>query len=114
MNTEDLVRIGKDYFKEIATQGAKAALVSYFPFLAVPPMVQLLDMFLKWLIGAIADHLENAAFFTYTDFRVSQEGKRYVQAKLKGYQAEINGSIEEINRTKDEIKAAFRAFAKFN
>ena len=114
MNTEQLVKIGKDYFKEIAIQGAKIALVSYLPFMAVPPMIQIMDMFLSWLIGKIADHLENAAFFSYVDFRVSQEGKKYVQAKIDGMKAEISGNLEEIKRTQDEIKAAFRVFARFN
>lgn len=114
MNKNDLVRIGKDYFKTVAVGGLKASAVAAYPWMASPPFINALEMFLNWFIGKLADILENQAFFIYTDFRTSSEGRKYVEAKLKGYEAELKGNIDEIKQATEEIKSAFRAFAKFN
>lgn len=113
MTTEELVKINKDYFKSVASMGLKTALLVYLPFLAQPPFPYVLDLFLDWLIAKIADALEQAAFFVYTDFRTSAQGKVYVEAKLKGFKAEMSGKLDEIKEANEEIKAAFRNFAKF-
>lgn len=114
MTTEELVKINKDYFKSVASAGLKTALLVYLPFLAQPPFPYVLDLFLDWFISKIADALEQASYFIYTDFRTSAQGKAYVEAKLKGYKAEIGGKIDEIKAANEEIKTAFRNFAKFN
>lgn len=114
MTTEDLIRINREYFCNLVSQGLKTTLLAYFPFLLAPPFPYFIDLFLDWLVKQIAEILEQAAFFVYTDFRVSAQGKAYVEAKLKGFKAEMSGSLEDIKRTQDEIKNAFRTFAKFN
>ena len=114
MTTEELVKINKDYFKSIVSTGAKTALLAYFPFLAVAPGPYLVDLFLDWLTTKLADILEQSAYFIYTDLRLSTQGKNYVEAKLKGYQAELSGNLESIKNAQEEIKKAFRIFGKFN
>lgn len=114
MTKDDLVRIGKDYFVTVSVAALKTAAVSSHPWILNPPFITLLEMFLEWFIGKLADLLEQQAFFVYTDFRTSSEGKRYVEAKLKGYEAELKGNLDEIKKTTEEIKAAFRSFTKFN
>lgn len=114
MTTEELVKISKDYFVTVAVDGLKAAAVTALPFLASPVPMYFLDAFLDWLIAKIADIMEQKAFFAYTDFRVSKQGKEYVEAKLKGYAAELKGVKEEIESAQENIKKAFRNFAPFN
>lgn len=113
MTTEELVKINKDYFKSIVSAGAKTALLTYFPWMSVAPCPYLLDMFLDWLTSKIADILEQSAYFIYTDLRISQQGKDYVEAKLKGFKAELSGNLEELKIAQENIKKAFRTFAKF-
>jgi len=113
MKTEELVKIGKEYFVDIVKGGLKASLFTAFPILASPAPAYFIDAFLDWLILMIADILEERSFFLYTDFRTSAQGKAYVEAKIKGYKAEMSGNIEEIKRTQDEIKKTFRNFARF-
>lgn len=113
MKTEDLVRVSKDYFQTVAVAGLKTAAIASFPFLAAAPFPYLMDQFLNWLVGKIADILEQAAFFQYTDFRVSKQGKEFVEAKINGYKAELNGSIEELKAAKERIKEALRNFGPF-
>lgn len=114
MKTEDLVKISKDYFTTVAVAGLKTAAVSALPILAHPVPMYFLDAFLEWLIALIADVVEQGAFFAYTDFRVSKQGKEYVEAKMKGYAAELKGIKEEIEIAQENIKKAFRTFSPFN
>lgn len=113
MTTEELVRIGKDYFKDVAVGGLKSAAVTALPILANPIPMYFLNAFLDWLVAKIADILEERAFFLYTDFRTSQQGKDYVDAKRKGFQAEMSGNIEAIKKAQEEIISKFRIFGKF-
>jgi hypothetical protein len=113
VKTEELVRIGKDYFTKVAVGGLKASLVTALPFLASPVPMYFLDAFLDWLIGMIADILEERAFFLYTDFRTSEQGKAYVEAKRRGFEAEMSGDPEAIKKSQQEIISKFRTFAKF-
>lgn len=93
--------------------GAKTALLAAFPWMATQPCPIILDKFLDWLTTKIADILEQSAYFLYTDLRLSAQGKEYVEAKLKGFKAELSGNLEELKIAQENIKTAFRAFAKF-
>lgn len=112
--TEDLVRVAKDNFKMVAVAGLKSAAVSAFPILASPVPMYFIDAFLNWLVSKIADIMEEKAFFIYTDFRVSKQGREYVSAKVDGYKAEVSGNIEAIKEAHEKIKETFRVFAPFN
>lgn len=114
MKTEDLIRIGKDYFKTVAVEGIKVSAVASFPFLASPPFYQFMDAFLNWLIEKIADILEERSFFLYTDFRTSAQGKAFVDAKMKGLKAELEGRVDDLKKAQEEIKRTFRTFARFD
>ena len=54
MKTEELVKIGKEYFVDIVKGGLKASLFTAFPILASPAPAYFIDAFLDWLILMIA------------------------------------------------------------
>lgn len=114
MKASDMVRIAKDYYVESHKMVLTAWLVSMVPFLATPPWSKALDIILEKILRKVADLLDKIAYFAYTDLRVTAQGKRYVNAKMNGYAIELNGTPEEKKRAEDEIKEAFKDFAKFN
>ena len=107
MTQKDLVEIAREYFEKSTLFAAKKVICSYLPFFLTPPLSSLLDKFLAFFISKIADVLETAAFFVYTDLRVSQEGKAFVNAKLayknaqtdeekKKYEAQIISALDAL------------------
>lgn len=113
MDLEKLVKINKDFFIQSSTVALKAQLVGLFPFIAIQPWSFVYDKFSNWLINKLADGLELVAFFKYTDLRVTKQGNDYVNAKIKGIEAELSGDPQKIKAAEDEIKAKFRTFVKF-
>ena len=113
MDLETLVKINKGYFIESSTVALKAQLVGLFPFILIPPWSFVYDKLAAWFIKKLADGLELIAFFKYTDLRVSKQGNDYVNAKIKGLEAELSGDPAKIKAAEDEIKDKFRAFVKF-
>lgn len=107
MTTEELVRINKDYFIRAAGVVAKTTIFAAFPYSNVAPINLIINQALSWLIGKIADSLELAAFFSYVDMRVDQQGKDYVDA---AHAANTNDN-EDLRRIADE---KFKAFVHFN
>lgn len=107
MTTDDLVKISKSYFINVASAAAKSAVFLYIPFLKLPFFNTLTNKAVDWLIEKIADTLELSAFFVYVDFRVDAQGKEYVLAAHEADKLQT----EEARRKADE---AFKRFAKFN
>ena len=107
MNTNDLVRINKDYFIKASKSAIKFAFFAAFPYLNILPFSLIIEQGLNWIVCKIADGLELSAFFTYVDLRVSKQGSEYVLASM---QADRTKSIKDIEDADDK----FRALVKFN
>ena len=105
MQTSDLVKINKDVFIKAASVSAKTAIFAALPYLNVPPINFIINKAVDWIVGTIANSLETLAFFTYIDFRVSQQGKDYVLAA----HAADTLQTEESRRKADE---AFKRFIR--
>ena len=113
MDLEKLVKINKDFFVQSSAVALKAQLVGLFPFIAIQPWAYVYDKFANWIINKLADGLELIAFFKYTDLRVTKQGNEYVEAKIKGLEAELSGDPQKILEAENEIKNKFRSFVKF-
>jgi len=109
--TKQLVQVAKDLFIDTS----KAILKSYLSsIIAIPIVGTIVNSLIDFFVGKIADGLEVASFFVYTDVRVTAEGRAYFDAKIKGYEVELNGTPEQKKAAEDAIKTAFYNLAHFN
>jgi hypothetical protein len=106
MNTQDLVKVNKDYFVVVAQTALKTAVYTALPYLNVPPINVLLNKLINWLISKVADGLELAMFFIYVDLRISLEGADYVTAAQKANKTQLPEDIKVANEK-------FKIFIKF-
>lgn len=109
--TKQIVQVAKDFFSEASSLILKNYLA---PIIAIPILGNVVSKLIDFFIAKISDGLELLGYFKYVDFRTTEQGKTYFDSKVKGYQVELSGTLEEKQKAEDEIKKTFEAFAKFN
>lgn len=82
------------------------------PFLAVGILNPITAFLIKKLVSLIIRETEMGTFFLYTDFRVSEEGKRFIEDANKYEQIKKTGTKDEIENQEAVVISSFRAFAR--
>lgn len=104
--------------KSLALLIGKKLVLSYLGrmswFFALP----ITQAFLGFVVGKILfiaiKETEMGAFFLYTDFRTSSQGRAFFE-KAKRHQVQLSaGSLEDREKAEAELIDAFRSFVKFS
>lgn len=115
MTADELVKINKDVFIKMVSSAVEAELLTLFPYLATNPLLlKYVRHYIEELVTKVADRLELAAYFLYTDYRVDAQGKEFVAKSQKAYDLELaNASPEELEQARKMADGAFKKFFKF-
>jgi Na+/H+ antiporter NhaA len=93
-------------------KAVKAILISYFPFLASPVLVNVMDFLIDKVMTELANDGEMAAFFVYIDFRVTQQGRDFSEAAMQNHEAQKNGTAEQKAIAEQNLWAKFVPLAR--
>lgn len=110
MTQKELSEISREYFEKMSVMGSKILIVKYLPFFAVKPWSSILDFLLDKFFSKLSEILDKFAYFAYTDLRVSQEGRKFVAAKLALKNAQTD---EEKKRYEQDVLNALDALVSF-
>lgn len=92
---DDYVAAIKDGFVSLGTKALMAFLVVEVPFFATPIANYLARHLIDYLLTKLTDFAELQIFFAYIDFRVSDQGKDFINAVTENLEAKKNGTPEE-------------------
>ena len=114
MITKDkYVAVSKWAATGLATESAVGMIVVAVPFLALPPFKQILSALISSFIKPLIDTTEFGAFFTYTDFRVTRQGREFWETATRAYGMRNTGTAKEQADAKADLHVKFRALARF-
>lgn len=109
---DDYVAAIKAAFVTMGDKAVESLLISYIPILGSPILSSILDYLVNFFMKQLVDQGEIAAFFVYTDFRVSAQGAAFTDAAMKNNLAQLNGTDQEKADAKKALWDAFRIFAR--
>lgn len=110
LDRDEYQRLIVSSFKELGRKFAMEKLLAKFPFFALPVVNPIFSWLVGQVVSAIVDAVEMQAFFLYTDFRVSRQGRVFLEA-LKRHDS-LSG--KERSDAEAEVISAFRDLARFN
>ena len=108
MTLDEHVDLLKSYLLKSLLKASTTFVFSKLTFLAWGPLGALTELALEKLLTFLINETELAAFFAYTDFRVSAQGRTYYDAILDNQAAQQNGSENDKKRAETNLKNAFR------
>ena len=114
MTLDEHVETLKEYLLKSLLSASTSFVFSKFSFLAWGPLGTLTEMVLKKFLVFLINETELAAFFAYTDFRTSAQGRRYYDAILDNQVAQQNGSENDKKRAETNLKNAFRELVRLS
>lgn len=115
MITKDkYVAVSKWAATGLATQSAVGMIIAAVPFLGLPPFKQILSALIGRFVGSLVNLTEFGAFFVYTDFRVTRQGREFWDAAVKGYALQQTGTPKEKADAKADLHAKFSTLVRFN
>jgi hypothetical protein len=104
-----------DAIKNTAVSTGKKVLIEYltkqFPYLFIPVLGPVVSFVIGKLVEILVRETEFAIFFKYIDLRVDSQGRAFSQAAMNNYDAQKNGTPEEIKKAELELIDKFRKFA---
>lgn len=113
MNRDEYVEV----IKQAAMTTGSTLVMSYIlarqPLLATPVVKEITKWIVEKILGIAIFHTEMGAFFLFTDFRTSAQGRAFFQSALKRQAALKNGNEEEIKRAEADMIDNFRSLVKF-
>ncbi len=114
MTRQEYIDIIKSAFLTAGKKAVVGFLVEKFAFFSLPIVNPLLKMVVEKILTILIQNAEMLAFFTYTDFRVAQQGKAFEEAALKNHLAQQGGSDDEKKRAEELLITSLRTFVRIS
>lgn len=114
MTLDEHVDLLKDYLLKSLLKASTTFVFLKLPFLAWGPLGSLTELALKKLLTFLINETELAAFFVYTDFRTSAQGRTYYEAIRDFRAAEESGKENDKKRAETNLKNSFRELVRLS
>lgn len=112
MTRQEYIELIKNTAKKSILDSTLKILVGRFSFLAFGPANVLTVLILKKIIAIIVEETEMRLFFLYTDFRVSEQGRLFIERARSYEEIKKTGSEDQKKLAEIELINAFRDLAK--
>jgi hypothetical protein len=110
MTRDEYVDLIAKTFKELGHRLLMEKLVAKLPLLRLPFFNPLTSLLVNYVLGELIADVEMRMFFLYTDFRVSKQGRAFVEAALKNQ----NAKPEQKADAEKAVIDAFRTFVRLS
>lgn len=113
MDRDTYIKTIKSYLETELKKRVIEVLVQKIPFLGLGFMSPIVGFLVGKFLGIVLDTAELGAFFLYTDFRVSQQGRKFLDAIQNHQAAQNDPSPEAKQRAEIQLKSAFKDLIRF-